>query len=117
MSDINKELAELLGLHWHEGTEKSTYANHIICSCGFTFHKDTLKRHIPLCNPDFTTDSGKIELLRLMKEVDNWDGFLLDNGALSKHSRSLDCIQVDFITDTTGLLAQAAVEFLRKEAV
>jgi len=93
MSDINRELAELLGLCWHEPIPD------ICCKCG---------SREPF-NPDFTTDPGKIELLRLMMKRDDWPKFAhyvgTHNGAFP----------LDLITDTTGRLAQAAVEWLRKE--
>jgi len=83
--DINRELAELLGMF--VGEYKLSTPN----------------------IPDFTTDSGKIELLRLMMKRDDWPKFAhyvgTHNGAFP----------LDLITDTTGLLAQAAVEWLRKE--
>jgi hypothetical protein len=108
MSDINKELAGLLGLCWHD-----CYS----CKAPLTDLCDKMNEGCPL-NPDFTTDPGKIELLRLMlkRPASDFDAFIVENGSLSKYGRHLDCILVDLVTDTTGLLAQAAVEWLRKGA-
>jgi site-specific recombinase len=101
MSDINKELAVLLGLCWHEQVDRNTMeCKHCHESMLFPWQR----------NPDFTADSGKIELLRLMKTRECLKEFLMylcDVGTLS---------YTDYLLDTTGLLAQAAVEWLRKEA-
>jgi hypothetical protein len=60
------------------------------------------------------SDSGKIELLRLMMKREDWDRFV---GVLcERNKRQIEgyTISLYLITDTTGLLAQAAVEFLRR---
>jgi hypothetical protein len=108
--DKNRELAELLDLCWHPGGVWYDGKQYICEKCKQSVDENAT-------NIDFTSSDGKIELLRLMKEMDNWGEFLLDNGAISKHGRHLDCIQIDLITNTTGLLAQAAVEFLRRGKV
>jgi hypothetical protein len=108
--DKNKELCELFGLCWHPGGVWYDGKQYICEKCKQGVDENAT-------NIDFTSSDGKIELLRLMKEMDNWGEFLLDNGAISKYGRHLDCIQIDLITDTTGLLAQAAVEFLRRGKV
>jgi hypothetical protein len=103
--DINKELAELLGLCWHENAIQPLYSNvRFACSkCGSNDY-----------NPNFTSDSGKIELLRLMFAREDWidfrDQYITVYG---------DAVPVDLLLDTTGLLAQAAVEWLtaQKEGV
>jgi hypothetical protein len=115
--NINKELAELLGLERHgEAIRWKDYMP--TCSCGKVFPRESsLEWHITHLTPDFTTDSGKIELLRLMEAHPKGKLFFAklmyrgqnveaidDDGYISRH----------YITDTTGLLAQAAVEFLRR---
>jgi hypothetical protein len=89
--DKNRELAELLGLCWHEYDQWS--------------------------NTDFTTDPGKIELLRLMMER-NEDSDFLKFATENQQTYALYVLQ-DLIVDTTGRLAQAALEWLtaQKEEV
>jgi hypothetical protein len=119
--DINRELAELLGLCWHEYDHWE--GRYQVCRCGVKyFYSD---KPVDWANPNFTTDSGKIELLRLMKNQEDWRDFLSSVGYCASIGgfwngkvyipKWEDWISVDLITDTTGLLAQAAREFLRKE--
>jgi hypothetical protein len=99
--DINKELAGLLGLCWH----KWEYGLDYCIRC---------KTAIYTPNPDFASDSGKIELLRLMMERGDWDAFLAYLYIHQTEDSGMEAM-AKYITDTTGLLAQAAVEFLRRE--
>jgi hypothetical protein len=100
--DINRELAGLLGLCWH----KWEYGLDYCIRC---------KTAIYTPNPDFASDSGKIELLRLMRFKVNFQLFL-DSLTIGESDLS-GMIPVDYLLDTTGLLAQAAVEFLRREKI
>jgi hypothetical protein len=106
MNDINKELAGLLGIPRHR-TGKAGYCE----VCG---HHSCFKH-----NPDFISDAGKIELLRLMMKREDWPEFCNSIGhsyATKKiPSSAYYYIWMVYILDTTGRLAQAAVEFLRKE--
>jgi hypothetical protein len=81
MTDINRELADLLFSKTWQGI-----------------------------TPDFTTDSGKIELLRLMMIREDRIEFFkyLDKWWIPTNWE-------DLMTDTTGRLAQAACEWLKKE--
>jgi hypothetical protein len=100
MKDINRELAERLGIPRHR-TGKAGYCE--VCGHHSCFEK----------NPDFTSDSGKIELLRLMMKREDWPEFCGLWAGCEMMGNFY--IHIDYITDTTGRLAQAAVEFLRKE--
>ena len=119
MNEINRELAGLLGLCWHENEiwPCSVGSMRMPCSkCGSADY-----------NPNFTTDSGKIELLRLMmKRWGEWDCFASKVGIIyytrdgvDSNGGTIESVHFatdnDYILDTTGLLAQAAVEFLRRE--
>jgi hypothetical protein len=88
MNSKNRELAELLGLTWHEVTDQTML--HDLCSC-----RDWDCKEI---NPDFTTDAGKVGLLRLMEKREDWP----------------KVIRIDYITNTTGKLRDAAIEFLKE---
>jgi hypothetical protein len=98
--DKNKELCELLGLCWHEPIPD------ICCKCG---------SREPF-NPDFSTDSGKIELLRLMPVEFVESLFSISEVEYHSYRPEKRMIVfakfIDLITDTTGLLAQAAREWL-----
>jgi 50S ribosomal subunit-associated GTPase HflX len=119
--DINRELTELLGLCWHDYQEKSHEEwNVMVCQkCGI--ETNGLEAQFQkYWNPNFTTDSGKIELLRLMMKRENADDCIQTQDFLETIGKSgilniEDMVRVDLILDTTGLLAQTAVEFLRRE--
>jgi hypothetical protein len=106
--ELNKELCELLGICWHERKIPSCYNK---CQkCGYI-----AKDINTMDNPDFTSDSGKIALLReMMKRKDSY-GFFLYNGEVktSWDGRDLYNISVDYLLDDTGKLAIAARDFLR----
>ena len=128
--DINRELAELLGLCWHEiinTYEQTGWNEGFIYKCQ---RCNKISNHDEYWNSDFTTDPGKIELLRLMMKREDWVQFAKAIGGIPydlkfdpKTIELLFCrwsIPLDnYITDTTGLLAQAAVEWLtaQKEGV
>jgi hypothetical protein len=118
--DINRELAELLGLCWHEYIPKSEdeWATMVCSKC----RKETnnLDAQFPNVIPvyDFGSDSGKIELLRLMMKREDWPEFISTVGKYSIISGEPEepfdpWIRLDYILDTTGLLAQAARDFLK----
>jgi hypothetical protein len=109
--DKNRELAKLLGLCWHEYDHWD--GRWQVCRCGLKYLY--IDKPVDWTNPDFTTDSGKIELLGMMEAHPKGKLFFAklmyrgqnveaidDDGYISRH----------YITDTTGLLAQAAVEWL-----
>jgi hypothetical protein len=114
--DINRELAERLGVHWHKDNGEGFCGE--VCDCGLHLYDIECRSYTPVesQNPDFTSDPGKIELLRLMMKREDWPQFHLSLFRETAHGRMNDFIPIRFITDTTGLLAQAAVEFLRRES-
>ena len=94
--NTNRELAKLLGLCWHQ--MERIHPGGIFKRC----YKCLKPESEGIKQPDFTSDSGKIELLRLMKDKGQW--FPIWN-------------LEDLLMDTTGRLAQAALEWLTaKEA-
>jgi hypothetical protein len=120
MSDINRELAELLGLHWHERSDPQDGRLIVWCTCGWkSGYKydqfEELEKHCKEENPDFTSDSGKIELLRLLEKQGNLALFMVRLIYVGDTAEAIDWdnnIPYDYLTDTTGRLAQAAVEWL-----
>jgi hypothetical protein len=109
---INKELAGLIGLCWHEPLPHKGLDLTTPCICG-SYNCNSA------ANPDFTSSDGKIELLRLMMKHLSEKDFSEFNSAISCCESAGVCILTDYITDTTGRLAQAAREWLtaQKEGV
>jgi hypothetical protein len=67
--EVNRRICEKLGICWHEAV---IYDG---CSCGFstlTFLTAHLETHP---NPDFFSDAGKVQLLREMGKLENWQDF------------------------------------------
>jgi hypothetical protein len=82
---------------------------HVICSCGRHFKcQDTLERHIDVSNPDFSTDSGKVMLLREMMKLEDFHRFVakINGFSLDEDGDMLNnAMPIDYITDTTGKFA------------
>jgi hypothetical protein len=114
----HKELAELLGLCWHEfWSEDFDQLDH----WGKCKHCHKAAGDV-LPNPDFTSSDGKIELLRLMMKRKDKDDFLKhllmwDEYDPVIYVGSVEDYIIEPILDTTGRLAQAAVDYLRREKV
>jgi len=70
-TDKNRFVAEKLGLCWHE----PVYDDDMVksCSCGRPY---LYASHPP--NPDFRSDAGAVQLLRLMMEYKLWWKFRVD---------------------------------------
>jgi hypothetical protein len=111
--DINRELAGLLKLEWHS-TIVDGESDLTSCVCGYGpagFWR--VQEHCEDCNPDFTADP--VSLLRLMMKRADWEKFLQLTGWMyfdKDTDAPIYYIKTDFITDTTGRLAQAALEWL-----
>ena len=98
----NKELAEWLGICWHEPIDmRNVMVGAPIPICSKCNH-NVIDAH--RFNTDFTSDSGKVQLLRLMPE----DFFGVD-----QYGRIV--LTVDYITDKTGKLRDACLEWMRRE--
>jgi hypothetical protein len=99
----NRELCELLGICWHEGTLVIYAREGNVIECSKCRSRDS--------NPDFTTDAGKVRLLRILRNRDDWHKFAKFCGVDEIQANSL--FRIDYILDTTGLLRDKAVEFLK----
>jgi hypothetical protein len=66
---------------------------------------------------DYSSDDGKVQLLRLMMERKDWTSFNVFLGCRVHDSGSVDdnFVDVSYITDTSGKLRDACLEWLRKE--
>ena len=97
--ELNKELCGLLGICWHEKDKDVGIMN--ACVCGVqTYYNVDFNHHLN-CNPDFTSDAGKIRLLRELKNTKDWYFYVVKL-----------IIEV-YLLDETGKLAIAARDFLK----
>ena len=117
---LNKRACELRGICWHEIVEiKHTedYGDLYKCRCG---HKGLLCEEV---NPDFTTDAGKVELMRLMDKFPEFEVSLFSIFDAEYHSYRPQDRRIIFnkylylVKDTTGLLLKAAVEWMEEHHV
>ena len=136
--DLNRKLCGLLGICWHnmeyvpaiEGNTREWWK----CSCGKCFAKvgEALQHISDNPKPDFTSDAGKVQLLREMMKREDFDIFIKTVGSIkccvsATYTRAdappitevcvwgMPVVRVDLILDTTGQLAKAAIEHLEKE--
>ena len=113
--DKNRELHELLGLCWHAEAAEWEDARPT-CLCGMTFlHEQYLENHIINANPDYTTDAGKVQLLREMVKRDDFTRFL-GSIRIDLNYDDVPYIEILYIIDTTGKLRDMAIEWLKKVA-
>jgi hypothetical protein len=122
--DLNKELCQLLGICWHEikfdptGSNEFPYCQH----CGrqdIPWHWEYPNGkclRIASINPDFTSEVGRVQLLKLIKKHKHFHRLIAKINCLSldEDGDFIDnCIPVDLMTDDTGKLAIAARDFLK----
>ena len=91
--DKNRELCELLWIPWHEHNTDCMYS-----PC----YKS---------NPDFTTDAGKVMLLRTLRDRGDWHDFAKSCGVDEIRANSM--FRIDYILDTAGQLRDRAIDFLK----
>jgi hypothetical protein len=97
--EINKKFAELTGICWHEWDEVSLF----VMGCTKCGLKGDPNKHP---NPDFCADPRLA--LKVMMKREDWDEFI-KNSSLSEAPTYFTCM-----VDTTGRLAEAAIDFLDK---
>jgi hypothetical protein len=103
-TEINKKLAGLLGICWHEKVKITANAE-ILCFCGRVWFPNGFSGHCKDNNPDFCTDPRLV-----VREMMKREGFV----AYLEERYSLQDIFC-FLTDTTGKLAVKAIEWLEKQ--
>ena len=99
--ELNKELCGLLGIEWHE--LRMIWQ----CTCGICFDDDVneLREHIKRCNSDFTSEAGRVQLLKLMFERKGFDKFI--DLMVNPYNFIL------YLRDDNGAFARAARDFLK----
>ncbi len=117
-ADKNRQIAEKLGMCWHKVVDQQPYeidgvsvGSLFICSCGMKLYGEVVAFHERMSNPDFTSDPGKVLLLREMMKREDWDKFITSDyvGLTGSKGRA---IYAKLITNTTGKLRDAVWEFL-----
>ncbi len=109
---VNKELAERLGICWHEAFEgyKDGEVDHSLPKC------DKCGKTLLTAfswNPDFFTDP--VKLLRLMRERVDWEDFLKEHtGQTTMVIKEIDWFIRDYILEE-GKLAIACRDWIRRE--
>ena len=115
--DVNKRLCELLGICWHEQVDDQTLqCKHCGAPMLFPWHQ----------NPDFTSEKGRIDLLKRIRGMKGLDNFFLFYGEMQREEfGELPMVGLEFTSifidsimlDDNGALARVALEFLEaKEA-
>jgi uncharacterized lipoprotein NlpE involved in copper resistance len=103
MKELNKELAKLLGLCWHDlkQVHPIEYGTLTCMKCGENDPD----------YPDFTADAGNVQLLRLMMKHKKYKKFR-EEYLFNDCTTGDVFIPINYITDTTGKLAKAALEWI-----
>jgi hypothetical protein len=99
IEQMNKEVAEWLGICWHEFGKTTGYC----INCGHNV-PDTED------NPDFSQGAGIIRLLKEMMKQEDWEDFLMSVGG---HTANGMFIRIDYIT-TLGKLLEAVHEWSKE---
>ena len=121
--DVNKRLCELLGVEW-PNPRRIWDAGKFYYYCTDNTRqnddpsggqKDCSPCTKPCC-PDFFSPAGRIDLLRRMREREDYADFINVVGQTYNIPDSKEFLIEDrFILDNTGSLARSAVKFLTKE--
>ena len=111
---LNREFHELLGKHLHEWTNKDDpkHPDRICTRCGVKITERNYADDVL----DYVADPRLV--LREMDRLGKLEHFLAKVNAFSLDEDGdliNNAIPVDYILDTTGLLALAARDFMRKE--
>ena len=115
--DKNQELCRLLGLPWHEHVSQKFMddLNYSTCSCGNSFPSiASLYKHLKRMNPDYTSDAGRVRLLREMRKREDWSRFKHDALCMPGYDSGHDDIPIYLILNTIGKLRDVVIEWLRR---
>ena len=115
---LNKQLCGLLGICWHEFNSKDSKralarsrifggSGRECKKCGIGIESEKRKD-----NPDFTTEAGRVQLLKLMADRDDYDDFI---GFINRWHWIDTEEAFYFMLDDSGAFAIAARGFLKGE--
>ena len=112
--DRNRRFAGLTGICWHKARDPimSDVGGKVCGKCGERFED----------NPDYAADP--CEVLKVMIAREDWPEFQKNIGDVERTIIEGDgrktlvnpTIRIDYITDETGKLRDAAIKFLEEEA-
>ena len=112
---LNRELAELLKMCWHEWDGNSFGGLCIKCHMAFgTCNEKHSPNFHPIsrpANPDFTTPDGSALLKEKLIDMGEWEGFVLKIGMPILEGESI--IKFAEILTTPLLFAQEALSYLK----
>jgi len=114
--ELNKELCGLLGICWHEFNSKDSKralarsrifggSGRECKKCGIGIESEKRKD-----NPDFTSEVGRVQLLKLMADRDDYDDFI---GFINRWHWIDTEEAFYFMLDDNGAFAMAARDFLK----
>jgi hypothetical protein len=114
--ELNKELCGLLGICWHEFNSKDSKralarsrifggSGRECKKCGIGIESEKRKD-----NPDFTSEVGRVQLLKLMADRDDYDDFI---GFINRWHWIDTEEAFYFMLDDNGAFARAARDFLK----
>lgn len=117
LMDKNQFVAEKLGVRWHIISSTTLEGHSLYCESCKEYLSDSAKqnglypRNIHT-NPDFSSDAGAVELLRLMMGRPSWWEFISEAWGTRRDTFE-DCFKI--ITTPGALLDAAAEHFGWKE--
>lgn len=106
----DKFICEKLGVCWHEWvTNYGHDSDMLMCKHCWEYPREVNP------NPDFTSEAGRVQLLKLMIKHKDWKNFVWSLG-FSYFTQSL-CAQLleDYFADDTGKFRDAVYEWLGGE--
>lgn len=110
--EINKRFAELTGICWHRQAEDKEWFECHRCSCRLDIPTIEFYQHCREANPDFCADPRLV--LEVMMKRDGWLGLIepdcIEYSNLGVLSGAF--VLAGFMTNTTGLLALKAIEWM-----
>ena len=122
----SEQICKALGIEWHTEEIKFNGFNRSVCSCHSSFEDNwSLAIHIRESNPNFEgekNDAGRVQLLRLMMEREDWQRFAAeaevgvifyrgDGG--EEEMEAFVSVDVDFLFKD-GPLVDAVIEWFKQ---
>jgi hypothetical protein len=117
--ELNKELCQLLGICWHEedcrwdvGSDDKEILR-FQCTCKrSSFDKRGFTKHCKKSNHDFTSEAGRVQLLKLIRLRAGFSQFVRDVGNGEGEFKAFLLI-LELFHDDNGAFAIAARDFLK----
>ncbi len=108
--DRNRELAELLGLPWHEVNLTGIRPWKCLCNREFQW-ADHARIHLKEANPDFI--HNPVLVIKEMRKREDYISFCLRIGGYFRIHPLPESVHMEYLT-TDGLLCDEAKKFLKE---